>query len=132
MARLNIPSDVAVQASFAMSSYYEANGRSVTACSFAGNGTVNKAASSTVNALAVASSCNPSPTAVFTPSPAPTTASGSGGSSSGSGSGGSGSSSGGNASPGTSAAVAFVDTRALLGMSLMAVVSALGAVFTLA
>jgi hypothetical protein len=51
-----------------MSEYYEANARNPQACSFAGNGTVNSAAPSSVTAAnAAASSCLSNPSATFVP-----------------------------------------------------------------
>jgi hypothetical protein len=114
--------DPTVKLSFVMSEYYEANNRQASACSFAGNGTVNPSAPSSVSAAnSVASSCIANPSAVFTPSSVPT---------SGSGSGSSGSSSTGKSASGSVAAIG--DVNALLGMSLMAIVTLLGGVWTLA
>lgn len=65
--------DPAVKLSYVMSQYYEANKRNAQACSFAGNGTVNPHASSSVSAIAVASSCISNPGATFAPTAAATT-----------------------------------------------------------
>jgi hypothetical protein len=55
--------------SFVMSEFYEANGRNAQACSFNGNGTVNAAAPSSVQAAnAAATSCFSNAPDVFTPS----------------------------------------------------------------
>jgi len=64
---------LAVKLSYVMSQYYEANKRNAQACSFAGNGTVNPHASSSVSAVAVASSCISNPGATFAPTAAATT-----------------------------------------------------------
>jgi len=57
-----------IKLSFVMSAYYEANSRNAQACSFAGNGTVNSAAPTSVAAAnAAASSCLSNPGATFTP-----------------------------------------------------------------
>jgi hypothetical protein len=114
---------IAIKLSYVMSQYYELNGRSATACSFAGNGTVNNAAAPSASASSAASSCIANPTAVFTPSSAPTA--GSGGTNTGKTS-----STGG--TKGSSAIALVGDNNAVVGMSLMAIVSVLGAMFTLA
>lgn len=64
--------DPTVKLSYVMSQYYEANKRNAQACSFAGNGTVNPHASSSVSAVAVASSCISNPSATFAPTAAAT------------------------------------------------------------
>jgi len=57
-----------VKLSFVMSEFYEANKRNPQSCSFAGNGTINSNAPSTVSAAnAAASSCLSNPAATFTP-----------------------------------------------------------------
>jgi len=104
--------------SYAMSLYYEANKRNAQSCSFAGNGTVNSKASS-ATATAVASSCLASATGTAVPS-APASASQAGSSSSGSG------------KKGAATAVFVSDSRALLGVFLMVVVSVVGGVLSLA
>lgn len=61
-----------IKLSFVMSEFYEANNRNAQACSFAGNGTINSNAPSSVSAAnAAASSCLSNPGATFTPA-APT------------------------------------------------------------
>jgi hypothetical protein len=68
------PLSAAVKLSYVMSKYYESQNRNVQACSFAGNGTVNSHASTSVSATSVASSCIASPSATFAPTaPASTT-----------------------------------------------------------
>jgi len=109
-----------------MSLYYESQNRDAQACSFAGNGTENPA--STAAAAAVASSCLASATGVSTPS-TPATVSSSPASTSTSTSG-SGSQSSGQS--GGTAAVLVSDSRALLGVLLMVVVSIVGGFFSLA
>ncbi|TFK57653.1 glycoside hydrolase family 72 protein [Heliocybe sulcata] len=106
-----------IKLSYIMSEYYEHSNKNQDACSFGGNGTIHTTSNS---AAAVASSCISNPSATFTPS-APATASGSSASHS-SGSSGSGSHSG---------AVASFDPRAIFGLGLMVVVSAVGGVATL-
>ncbi|KAF9478693.1 glycoside hydrolase family 72 protein [Pholiota conissans] len=113
--------DPTIKLSFVMSEYYELNGKTATACSFSGNGTVNSAAGA--SASAAASSCIANPSAVFTPSAAPTSGSNSGTSS------GKPSTSGG--ASGSSAVALVGDNHTLVGMSLMVVVSVLGAIFTM-
>lgn len=109
-----------------MSQYYELNNRDGQACSFAGNGTVNPLAPSSVSsANAAASSCISNPDATFVPA-AP----------SGGGNSGGGSTNGGGSPTGTgknNGAVNLVgDGNALLGMTAMALVSIASAVWTLA
>ncbi|KDQ54849.1 carbohydrate-binding module family 43 protein [Jaapia argillacea MUCL 33604] len=106
--------------SFVMSEYYEANNRNAQACSFAGNGTVNSHAPSTVSAAnSAASSCLTNPSATFTPSaPATTGGSGSGGSSSGTHSSG--------------AVPIFNDARSLIGLTVAVVFSVVGGILTVA
>ncbi|KAJ7042634.1 1,3-beta-glucanosyltransferase [Mycena alexandri] len=82
--------DPITKLSFVFSQYYEQNGRTASACSFQGNGAVNANAPAET-ALAAATSCIASPSAVFTPSfsaaaPAKSSSSGSGSSSGSSGS----------------------------------------------
>jgi len=104
-----------------MSQYYEANGRNAQSCSFAGNGTVNSLAPSSVSvASAAASSCISNPGAVFTPSAAATTNGGSTGKPTATGNTGN-----------AHAAFGSVDV-VLLSMSIMAVFSVIGGVWTLA
>jgi len=60
--------DPASQLSFAMSAFYELNGRNPASCDFAGNATVNtNAPSSAAAASAAATSCLSSATGTFTP-----------------------------------------------------------------
>ncbi len=111
---------IATKLSFLMSLYYEANKRNAQACSFAGNGTVNNKASS-ASASAVASSCLASATGVSVPtapgSPGSTTTSGSGSQTS---------------HKSGAATVLVSDSRALLGVFLMVVVSVAGGLLSLA
>ncbi|KAF8167834.1 Glucanosyltransferase-domain-containing protein [Crassisporium funariophilum] len=114
--------DPTIKLSFVMSQYYEANNRNVQACSFSGNGTVNPLAPPSVTAAnAAASSCIANPGAVFTPSaPAtnnnvPNTGTGKPAS-----------------TGGTGGASTLADPNALLGLSVMAILSVMGAVWTLA
>lgn len=102
--------------SYVMSQYYEATNRNPQSCSFAGNGTVNKLAPSSVSATAAASSCIASPAAVFTPTTPTTTSAGSSSTSSAKGS-------------GSVGLVGSLD--AVVGMSVMAIVGVMGAVWTL-
>jgi 1,3-beta-glucanosyltransferase GAS1 len=102
--------------SFVMSEYYEANNRNPQACSFSGNGTVNPLASSSVSASAVASSCISNAAAVFTPSAPTTTGGGSSSTSSGH----------------TGGSVSLVGSLdAIVGMSVMAIIGVMTAVWTL-
>ncbi|KAH9994406.1 Glucanosyltransferase-domain-containing protein [Russula vinacea] len=104
--------DPSTKLSFTMSQYYEANKRSAQACSFGGNGTVNSKAS-TASASAVASSCLASATGTNVPTPPS-------------------SSSAGAASAIRGNNVFVSDTRALLGVVLMVVVSVAGGFLSVA
>lgn len=105
--------------SFVMSEYYEANNRNAQACSFAGNGTVNPLAPTSVSAAnAAATSCLASASAVFTPT-APA------------GAGGGGSASSSAAGHHSGAAALFEDARALVGLAAMAAVGLASAAWTL-
>jgi len=111
--------DPTIKLSYVMSQYYQLNNRDGQACSFAGNGTVNPLAPSSISAAdAAASSCIANPSATFVPSaPASTGGSNSGGSSSGKGNG----------------AVNLIgNNNALVGMTVMALLSIASAVWTLA
>jgi len=104
-----------VKLSYVMSQYYEANHRNSQACSFGGNGTVNGLASPSVSAAAAASSCFANSSAVFTPSAPATT--------------------GGGSSPtaghtGSSVSL-VVGLDAIVGMSVMAIIGVMSAVWTL-
>jgi len=113
--------DPTIKLSYVMSNYYQLNNRNGQACSFAGNGTVNPLAPSSISAAdAAASSCISNPSATFVPSAPANT----GGSSSGSGASGS--------SAGSGAVSLIGDNNALLGMTVMALVSIASAVWTLA
>ena len=94
-----------------MSEYYEANNKNPQACSFGGNGTVNSV-TPTVSATAVASSCLANAAAVFTPS-APATSS----------------STSKTSKSGSVSLVGSVD--AIVGMSVMAIVGVMSAMWTL-
>ncbi|KII93364.1 carbohydrate-binding module family 43 protein [Plicaturopsis crispa FD-325 SS-3] len=116
--------DPTVKLSFAMSLYYEANGRAASACDFSGNATVNANAPSNVAAAnAVASSCISSPTATFTPS-APASEPKSGSSS--------GSSSSSSSSHSSGAIPLFGDARALAGVGAAAAMVLFSGLWTLA
>jgi hypothetical protein len=109
--------DPSTKLSFVMSQYYEANKRNAQSCSFGGNGTVNSKAS-TASASSVASSCLASATGTNVPA-APSSVSNAGSAST-------------SASKGKSGATTTVDSRALLGVFLMVVVSVAGGVLSLA
>jgi hypothetical protein len=116
-----MPDFAAIKLSYIMSEYYEANNRDPQACSFAGNGTVNPLAPSSVSAAnSAATSCVSNPAATFTPT-AP--AAGSGGSSTGTTS---------TSAKHNSAISLFVDGGALVGMGVMAAIGFASAVWTLA
>ncbi|KAH9964549.1 glycoside hydrolase family 72 protein [Russula dissimulans] len=118
--------DPSTKLSYAMSLYYEANKKSAQACSFGGNGTVNKSPSS-ASASSLASSCLASATGTSVPS-APTAGNNAGSTSTSS----SGSSSSGNSKPGAATSVLVSDSRALLGVFLMVAVSVAGGFLSLA
>ncbi|GLB36499.1 putative splits internally a 1,3-beta-glucan molecule and transfers the newly generated reducing end (the donor) to the non- reducing end of another 1,3-beta-glucan molecule (the acceptor) forming a 1,3-beta linkage, resulting in the elongation of 1,3-beta-glucan chains in the cell wall [Lyophyllum shimeji] len=116
--------DPTIKLSYVMSQNYQLNNRNAVACSFAGNGTVNPLAPSTNAAAdAAASSCIANPSATFVPS-APAS---SGGSSSGNGASG-----GSSAGSGNGAVNLTGDSNALVGMTVMALLSIASAVWTLA
>ena len=102
--------------SYVMSKYYEVTNRNPQSCNFAGNATVNPSVSATVSASAVASSCFANAAAVFTPS-APATSGSSPTSTSKTGS-------------GSVSLVGNLDAR--VGISVMAIVAVMSAVWTLA
>ncbi|KAG6814049.1 hypothetical protein H0H92_003899 [Tricholoma furcatifolium] len=110
--------DPTVMLSYAMSAYYMLEGRTAQSCSFAGNGTVNPSAPTSVSAAdAAASSCLANPSATFVPSAPATT--------------------GGSAKTATSkgnngAMNLAADSNALFGMAMMTFVSIISAVWTLA
>ncbi|KAI0301302.1 glycoside hydrolase family 72 protein [Russula brevipes] len=108
--------DPSTRLSYIMSLYYEANNRNAQQCSFGGNGTVNNKAS-TASASAVASSCLASSTGTFVPS-APTSTPGSGSTST--------------SKSGATTIGLVGDSRALLGVLLMIVVSVAGGFLSLA
>ncbi|KAG6837883.1 hypothetical protein H0H93_013036 [Arthromyces matolae] len=117
--------DPTIKLSYVMSEYYQLTNRNAQSCSFAGNGTVNPLAPTSASAAdAAASSCLANPSATFVPSAVSTS-----GSSSGSGSGSSSSTT----TKGSNGAVNLIgDGNAILGMSLMTLVSVASAVWTLA
>ncbi|KAJ7693693.1 carbohydrate-binding module family 43 protein/Glycoside hydrolase family 72 protein [Mycena rosella] len=115
--------DPVTKLSYVFSQYFELNGRQASACSFDGNGTVNANAPSET-AVAAATSCIPSPSAVFTPSLS-ATATGQSGSSSGSSDSGSGS------SGSASGAVSMIGGNVLFSVGLMAGFTVASAVWTL-
>ncbi|KAJ7456634.1 1,3-beta-glucanosyltransferase [Mycena latifolia] len=88
--------DPITKLSYVFSQYFELNGRQASACSFDGNGVVNAAAPSET-AIAAATSCIASPSAVFTPSLSATAPAKAGSNGTGSGSGASNGAFGGNA-----------------------------------
>ena len=113
---------IATKLSFVMSQYYEANKRSAQSCSFAGNGTVNSKAS-TASATSVASSCLASATGTNVPTvPSSVSQAGSASTSASKGSG----------KSGAIATVLVGDSRAVLGVFLMVVVSVAGGLLSLA
>ena len=114
---------IGIKLSYVMSLYYESQNRNAMACSFAGNGTVNAAA--TASATAVASSCIASPSAVFTPSAVSTPAQVSQPPSTGSDAGGSSGSGSGSTKSGAEA-------QAVFGVGMMVVVSLMSAAWTFA
>jgi len=110
--------DPTIELSFAMSEYYESQGRNGAACSFAGNGTVNPLApTSTSAAFAAATSCVSNPGATFVP----TSVAGSTSTSTSTTS---------TTSKASGAAAALGDPKALLGLSVMTVVGLAGAIWT--
>jgi len=117
--------DPSTKLSYAMSLYYEANKKSAQACSFNGNGTVNKKPSS-ASASPLAASCLASATGTAVPTAATAT------NNPGSASTSSGSSSSGNSKPGAATSVLVSDSRALLGVFLMVAVSVAGGFLSLA
>jgi len=111
--------DPTIKLSFVMSEYYEANNRQASACSFAGNGTVNANAPTSVSAAnAVASSCIANPSAVFTPSAAATTGKAGASTTAKSGT--------------TSGSLKIGNVDGLLGMGVMAIATVMGGLWTLA
>jgi len=104
--------DPTIKLAYVMSQYYEVNSRNAQACDFAGNGTVNSV-TPTVSASAVASSCFANNVAVFTPSAPATSGSSPTSTSKGNGS-------------------VSLNRDAILGMSVMAIVAVMSAVWTLA
>jgi len=120
--------DPTIQASFAMSEWYEANGHNAVACSFAGNGTVNSKAPTSSTAAQVANACLSTATGTFVPTE-PTAGSSNGGSPGSSSTTGSG-----NPSSSKSAATNTLlvgDARSLLGVFLMLTVSVAGGLLSL-
>ncbi|KAI0047670.1 carbohydrate-binding module family 43 protein [Auriscalpium vulgare] len=112
-----------VKLSFVFSQYYEANNRDPQSCSFAGNGSVNANAPTSVSAAnSVASSCLASASSTFTPT-APTTTAGSSGSSSSAKS---------SSSSKPNAALMTTDARGVLGFVLMVAIGVMGGALTLA
>jgi hypothetical protein len=100
-----------------MSKYYDATNRNPQSCNFAGNATVNPSVSATVSATVVASSCFANAAAVFTPSSSAT----------------SGSSPTSTSKKSGSSSVSLVGHfDAIVGMSVMAIVAVMSAVWTLA
>jgi len=115
--------DPTIKLSFVMSEWYELNNHNGQACSFAGNGTVNPLAPSTVSAAnAAASSCVSNPGATFVPTAPSTTSSPT------SSHGASSSSSGGK----NSAVHLIANGQVLMGMAAVALVSIASVVWTLA
>jgi len=105
--------DPSTELSYVMSQFYEITGRNSQSCNFAGNATINNSPSATVSASAVASSCFANNPAVFTPS-APAT---------------SGSSP---RSTSKNSSSVSLNLDAIVGMSMMAIVAVMSAVWTLA
>jgi len=98
--------------SYIMSQYYEDTSKKAQSCYFAGNAAVNRVTPS-ASATAAASSCIANPSATFTPTTPTTT----------------GSTSTGKTSNGSVSPVGSLD--AIVGMSVMAIVGVMGAVWTL-
>ncbi|KAF5323504.1 hypothetical protein D9611_005818 [Ephemerocybe angulata] len=120
--------DPRVKLSYVMSQYYEATNKNAASCSFAGNATVNSAASAA--APAAATSCIASPSATFTPT---LEASAVGPKASNTGTtGGSNSNTGGGSSGNSGKNSAVSSTDALVGVLGMAVVGLASAIWTLA
>lgn len=110
----------AIKLSYVMSQYYESQQRQASSCQFGGNGTINSRTSSSLTADSAASSCIANPGAVFTPSAAPTNNAPAT----------SGTSKSGNNN--TSGALSIdYDSKALLSMGFMAIVSVFGGIWTL-
>lgn len=104
-----------------MSEFFEINNRNPQSCSFSGNGTVNPRASTAVSAASIAaSSCISNPSATFTPSI--TAVSGTGGAAAGTSQSG---------STTKSSAVSLVDRGVLMGLSAMALLGVVSALWTL-
>ena len=99
-----------------MSKYYEATSRNPQSCNFAGNATANPSVAATVSASAVASSCFASAPTVFTPSASAT----------------SGSSPASTSKTGSGSVSLVGNLDAIVGMSVMAIVAVMSAVWTLA
>ena len=113
-----MPICIAVEASYVMSLYYEAESRNSQACNFAGNGTVNSNAPSGSSASAAASSCISNPSAVFTPTSASSTT---------------GKSSSSTSHSTKSAAVAHLQVPlAFFGLTMTVIITLLGGLWTLA
>lgn len=108
--------DPVVKLSYVMTKFYESEGRNAAACDFAGNATLNRAASETDTADALASSCVANPDATFAPSAPATTRPASSGSPSGRPSGDEGSA---------------IGMNALVGVASTAFMGALAAAWTL-
>jgi len=116
--------DPTIKLSYVMSQFYEAEDRNEMACGFSGNATLNKAASATESAAALASSCVSNPDATFAPS-TPGKESGSGSDSDDSDNG------NGNTNDGDSDASHAVSATAFLGVGSLASVALVSAIWTL-
>jgi len=116
--------DPNIKLSFAMSQFYEASDRNAESCSFAGNGTVNPSAPSSVSAAnAAATSCISEPDAVFTPTGAPSGGGGGGAQQTGSGSPGSGNNQ-------NAATPNFINAQGILGVAVVSITAVIGGVWT--
>ncbi|KAG6866021.1 hypothetical protein C0991_009429 [Blastosporella zonata] len=114
--------DPTIKLSYVMSDFYQLSNRNPQSCSFAGNGTINPSAPSSVaSANAAASSCIANPSATFIPSAPASTV---GGTNTGAST---------STTKGSNGAIRLIgDSNALLGMTAVTLVSIASAVWTLA
>ncbi|KAG5352716.1 1,3-beta-glucanosyltransferase gel4 [Termitomyces sp. T112] len=116
--------DPTIKLSFVMSDFYQLSDRNPQACNFAGNATINQSAPASASAAdAAASSCLSNAAATFVPSAVASTF----------GSSSTGSSTSSTSTKGNNGAVGLIgNNNALLGMTVMSLVSIASAVWTLA
>ena len=107
---------LAIQLSYIMSQYYEDQGKKATACDFSGNALINPSAPSSLSATAAASSCISNPSATFAPTSPATAGAGS-------------TSTGTSNKSGSASLVGNLD--AIIGMSVLAIIGVMSAVWTL-